>query len=157
MNVIGASYPLNEAHVAKSENCELCGKVGGALVWEDALCRVVNVNDPDYVGFCRVILKRHVAEMTDLTHDEQLHVMQIVLAVEASLRRLYQPDKINLASLGNVTPHLHWHVIPRWQDDRHFPNPIWGEVQREPAPARRLFDDALLGREITAALDVAQN
>ena len=126
MNAIGASRRLNETHVANSENCELCGKVGGTLLWEDALCRVVNVNDPDYVGFCRVILKRHVAEMTDLAHNEQLHVMRIVLAVEASLRRLYQPDKINLASLGNVTPHLHWHVIPRWHDDRHFPNPIWG-------------------------------
>jgi diadenosine tetraphosphate (Ap4A) HIT family hydrolase len=42
-----------------------------------------------------------------------------------------QPDKINLASLGNVVPHLHWHVIPRFVDDPHFPNPVWGVKVRE--------------------------
>jgi diadenosine tetraphosphate (Ap4A) HIT family hydrolase len=41
------------------------------------------------------------------------------------------PDKINLASLGNMTPHLHWHVIPRFKQDKHFPQPIWGVPQRE--------------------------
>jgi diadenosine tetraphosphate (Ap4A) HIT family hydrolase len=41
-----------------------------------------------------------------------------------------RPDKINLASLGNMTPHLHWHVIPRHAGDRHFPRPIWAEPLR---------------------------
>jgi diadenosine tetraphosphate (Ap4A) HIT family hydrolase len=135
--------------------CELCDPVGGALLWEDALCRVVQVADSDYSGFCRVILKRHVAEMTDLASEEQLHLMRVVLAVEAVLRRLYQPDKINLASLGNVTPHLHWHVIPRWRDDRHFPNPIWGEVQRASCVIRPPVETARLGQEIRAALTPA--
>jgi diadenosine tetraphosphate (Ap4A) HIT family hydrolase len=54
--------------------------------------------------------------------------MSIVLAVEQALRRVLNPDKVNLASLGNMTPHLHWHVIPRFRDDRHFPNPVWGQV-----------------------------
>ena len=134
------------------ENCELCREVGGFLLWEDALCRVVKVADLDYSGFCRVILKRHVAEMTDLAHDQQLHLMQVVLAMETVLRRLYQPDKINLASLGNVTPHLHWHVIPRWRDDRHFPNPIWGTVMRNNTSVRPPVDERLLYREIAAAL-----
>jgi diadenosine tetraphosphate (Ap4A) HIT family hydrolase len=44
-----------------------------------------------------------------------------------------QPDKINLASLGNVVPHLHWHVIPRFADDAHFPSPIWASPQRDGA------------------------
>jgi diadenosine tetraphosphate (Ap4A) HIT family hydrolase len=43
---------------------------------------------------------------------------------------------MNLASLGNMTPHLHWHVIPRWRDDRHFPGPIWGSPQRDTRPPR---------------------
>jgi diadenosine tetraphosphate (Ap4A) HIT family hydrolase len=138
------------------ENCELCREVGGSLLWEDALCRVVQVADPDYPGFCRVIVQRHIAEMTELTSDEQLHLMRVVFAVETVLRRLYRPDKINLASLGNVTPHLHWHVIPRWRDDRHFPNPIWGKATREDAPIRPPVDDSLLCREMAAALIPAQ-
>jgi diadenosine tetraphosphate (Ap4A) HIT family hydrolase len=43
-------------------------------------------------------------------------------------------DKMNLASLGNQTPHVHWHVVPRFRDDRHFPGPIWATPKRAHAP-----------------------
>lgn len=92
---------------------------------------MVLVDDPHYPGFCRVILNRHIAEMTDLNENERQRLMKIVFVVEAAVREALRPDKINLASLGNMTPHLHWHVIPRFADDRHFPNPIWGEAKRE--------------------------
>jgi diadenosine tetraphosphate (Ap4A) HIT family hydrolase len=95
---------------------------------------VVLVEDRDYPGFCRVIWTKHVKEMTDLSAEERRHLMDAVFAAESAVRRLLQPDKINLASLGNLTPHLHWHVIPRWHGDRHFPNPIWGEMQRDARP-----------------------
>lgn len=114
--------------------CDLCDGVGGELLWQDDLCRVVLVDDADYPGFCRVILKRHVAEMTDLAAVERERLMQVVFTTEAAVRALLKPDKVNLASLGNVVPHLHWHVIPRFRNDRHFPNPIWGEAQRAATP-----------------------
>jgi diadenosine tetraphosphate (Ap4A) HIT family hydrolase len=41
---------------------------------------------------------------------------------------------MNLASLGNLTPHVHWHLIPRFADDAHFPGPIWSERKRTTAP-----------------------
>ena len=56
--------------------------------------------------------------------------MDVVLATERAVRRVVEPDKINLASFGNLVPHLHWHVIPRWRDDSHFPESIWGNAQR---------------------------
>jgi diadenosine tetraphosphate (Ap4A) HIT family hydrolase len=62
--------------------------------------------------------------------------MRVVYAVETVVRQLFSPDKINLASFGNVVPHLHWHIIPRWGDDRHFPEPVWGAVRREGATQR---------------------
>jgi diadenosine tetraphosphate (Ap4A) HIT family hydrolase len=111
--------------------CELCETPGGELLWQDDFCRVVLVDDPHYPGSCRVILNRHIAEMTDMNENERQRLMKIVFVVEAAVREALRPDKINLASLGNMTPHLHWHVIPRFADDRHFPNPIWGEVKRE--------------------------
>ncbi|MBL8414073.1 MAG: HIT family protein [Propionivibrio sp.] len=113
-----------------SKICELCISSGGELVWGNTLCHVASIADPDYPGFCRVILNRHELEMTDLKEDEQQEMMRVVFAVEATLRKLLNPDKINLASLGNMTPHVHWHVIPRWHEDRCFPNPIWGSGQR---------------------------
>jgi diadenosine tetraphosphate (Ap4A) HIT family hydrolase len=117
--------------------CELCETTGGELLWQDDFCRVVRVDDPHYPGFCRVILNRHIKEMTDLEVSERSRLMAVVFAVEQAVREVLQPDKINLASLGNVVPHLHWHVIPRFDDDRHFPNPVWGEVKRE-GVARRM-------------------
>jgi len=105
------------------------------VLWQDDFCHVVFVIDtPDYPGFCRVILKRHVKEMTDLTADERTRLMDVVWKTEQAVRDVMNPDKINLASLGNVVPHLHWHVIPRFESDRHFPNPIWGEVKRDSTP-----------------------
>ena len=134
------------------ENCELCSSSGGELVWENALCRVVSVADPDYPGFCRVILNRHEREMTDLPENEQQELMRIVLAVETSVRRVLNPDKINLACLGNMTPHVHWHIIPRWREDRCFPNPIWGQAQRDKASLPATIDLARLNMELAKVL-----
>ena len=110
--------------------CELCDSDGGELLWRNKRCRVVLLNDPDYPGFCRVIWNRHVKEMSDLTAANRQHFMEIVFAVETCVRQTLAPDKVNLASIGNMTPHLHWHVIPRFHDDAHFPNPIWGERRK---------------------------
>jgi diadenosine tetraphosphate (Ap4A) HIT family hydrolase len=115
--------------------CQLCEKPGGELFWQDEFCRVIRVDDPDYPGFCRVVLNRHVAEMSDLAQHEQSRLMEVVFAVESAIREVLTPDKVNLASLGNVVPHLHWHIIPRYTSDRHFPNPIWGSSLREGLPA----------------------
>lgn len=114
--------------------CQLCREAGGETLWQDERCRLVLVADADYPGFCRVVWKRHVAEMTDLDAAERRHLMSVVFAAESALRAAARPHKVNLASLGNVVPHLHWHVIPRWRDDRHFPNPIWGADVREAGP-----------------------
>ena len=111
--------------------CDLCEQSGGELIWRNARCRAVLVDDRDYPGFCRVIWQTHVREMTDLSSEDRAHFMAIVFTVEESLRETMNPDKINLASLGNMMPHLHWHVIPRFVHDRHFPGPIWGQAQRE--------------------------
>ncbi len=110
--------------------CELCEGPGGAVLWRDGHCRVVLVDEPGYPGFCRVVWNSHIKEMTDLVESDRTHLMRVVFALEAALREQVGPEKINLASLGNTTPHLHWHVIPRFRDDPHFPNPIWGAAQR---------------------------
>lgn len=133
-------------HSARSEqpeqsgHCELCREPGGEIVWEDALCRVVRVEGSEateYPGFCRVIWRAHVREMSDLTTSDRRHLMALVFATEAALRAHYHPDKINLASLGNLVPHLHWHVIPRYTDDPRFPAPIWAPPQSRSVPPTR--------------------
>ena len=110
--------------------CPLCSPLSETVLWRNDTFRVILVDDASYAGYCRVVLNRHVREMTDLTPVERSYIMHAVFTVEQVLRDLMQPDKINLASLGNQVPHLHWHVIPRFTDDAHFPDPIWSTARR---------------------------
>lgn len=132
--------------------CPLCAEDGGTVLWRNAQLRVIRVNDPDYPGFCRIVWQAHVREMSDLAPAERQQLMAAVFAVESVVRELFAPDKINLASFGNMVPHLHWHVIPRWRDDRHFPEPVWGQVQRPASPKRREIPDTILGSALAVAL-----
>lgn len=115
------------------QSCELCIHPGGDVVYRDDNYRIVLVEDEHYPGFCRVIWNAHVREMTDLSTAERAILIAAVWQVEEAVREVMHPNKINVASLGNMTPHVHWHVIPRYEDDAHFPNPIWGEIKRTPA------------------------
>jgi diadenosine tetraphosphate (Ap4A) HIT family hydrolase len=114
--------------------CVFCDGSGGEILWHDAHCRVVRADDADYPSLCRVIWQRHVKEMTDLDAAERAHYLRVVFALEQALRELLSPDKINVASFGNAVPHLHWHVVPRFRDDRHFPDAIWAAPVRAWAP-----------------------
>ncbi len=119
--------------------CELC-KLTVEPIWRDDKLSVILVDDAAYPGFCRVIWNDHVKEMTDLAPGDRALFMDAVWHVELAQRDVLMPAKINVASLGNMTPHLHWHVIPRYADDAHFPNPVWTVAVRateEPTLAER--------------------
>ena len=120
--------------------CELCREPGGAMVFQSAQWRVIRAVDAAFPAFYRVVWRAHVAEWSDLSLAEQAGLMGAVGAVERVLRDALQPTKINLASLGNVVPHLHWHVIARFDWDSHYPQPVWGTAQRavEPPAEKRL-------------------
>jgi diadenosine tetraphosphate (Ap4A) HIT family hydrolase len=121
-------------------------------LWRDVQLRVIDVGDADYPGYARVIWNTHAPEMSDLPIAERERVMRVVYAVEESLREILRPDKINLASLGNQVPHLHWHIIPRFIDDPHFPDSVWSTRKR---PARQGGCDlALLRRAIERRLGI---
>jgi len=108
--------------------CVFCHHDGGILLSRNDLFRVVLVDDESYPGFIRLILNSHVKEATDISLADNLRIMEALYTIEQTMRSILNPDKINLASFGNMTPHLHWHIIPRFANDCHFPNPIWGEV-----------------------------
>jgi diadenosine tetraphosphate (Ap4A) HIT family hydrolase len=115
----------------QAHSCPLCQTDGGTLIARTPHYRVVFTGDKDYPAFIRVIWNDHVKEMSDLPPLAQTVLMQAVFAIEAQMRRVLNPDKINLASFGNVVPHVHWHIIPRWASDAHWPQPTWGTRQRD--------------------------
>ena len=119
--------------------CPLCSSDGGTLVFRNDHLRVIQADEPGFPAFYRVVWNAHVAEFSDLTAAERDTCMQAVMAVEQALRSVLQPTKINLAALGNMVPHLHWHVVARFEWDSHFPSPVWCTPQRP-------LDEALLGQ-----------
>jgi diadenosine tetraphosphate (Ap4A) HIT family hydrolase len=114
--------------------CPLCNEIGGELIVQTTDFRIIlaqeNTVGHDFPGFCRLIWQRHTTEFSTLSRDEQLQLMNAIHLIESTVKEVMGCDKVNLASLGNVVAHHHWHIIPRWQDDSHFPNPIWGEKLR---------------------------
>ena len=112
------------------ENCILCETDGAEAIYRTGKWRVLLVDDDNLPGFCCVVLNDHVAEMTDLPTAERTALMEVVWLVEQAVRDAMQPDKVNLATLGNMVPHLHWHIIPRYKDDATFPDAIWAAPRR---------------------------
>ncbi len=106
------------------------------MVWRGADFRLIRAEDALLSAFYRVVWAGHVAEFSDLSALQRLSCMDAVALTEQILRAQLQPDKINLASLGNVVPHLHWHVIARWRWDAYWPQSAWSAPQRSAEAAQ---------------------
>ena len=144
-------------------SCPLCTSDGGQLIWRGTHLRVIRADEPGFPAFYRVVWNAHVAEFSDLDAVQRQHCMDAVTVVEQALREHLVPTKINLVALGNMVPHLHWHVIARFAWDGHFPAPVWASAQRERDSAQedRLRErlpvlDGLLHKRLQATMAGAQ-
>jgi diadenosine tetraphosphate (Ap4A) HIT family hydrolase len=134
--------------------CEFCDGDGGEVIVRRESWRIIRVAGADgaaYPGFCRVIWNEHVKELTDRPSADRNAFMEAVFALEAALRQALQPEKMNVASLGNLTPHLHWHVIPRYRDDPTFPKPVWAISTPSPSSLGTLGDKQEIPRDLSGA------
>lgn len=117
-------------------DCVLCQEPGGQPIWQGEKLRLIRADEAGFPAFYRIVWNAHVAEFSDLSAAQRQHCMEAVALVEQVLRQQLQPTKINLATLGNVVPHLHWHIIARYDWDSHFPAPVWASAQRPRDSAR---------------------
>jgi diadenosine tetraphosphate (Ap4A) HIT family hydrolase len=111
-------------------SCSMCGK------WQDDAdlrvaeldhCYVLLNRDQFFPGYCFVFTKEHVTELFHLERPLRAAVMEEVTAVAAALYKAFLPAKINYELLGNMVPHMHWHLVPRFATDPLWPRPIWSE------------------------------
>ena len=110
-------------------SCPLCNPSGENIIKQNNLFRVILVDE--IPGFIRIILNKHIAEFSDLSFNDYQKVYAEIYKIEKIMREILDPDKINIASLGNYVPHLHIHIIPRYKNDSWFPDSIWSEKHRE--------------------------
>lgn len=79
-----------------------------------------------YYGQCVLIFdKWHAIRPDQLTPEEWRDFTQDLFIAQNVISKTVKPDHMNLATLGNVIPHLHWHIIPRYKSDPRWGVPIW--------------------------------
>ena len=90
------------------------------------LCRFLLMNDRRYPWLILVPRYNDLSEIHDLRDKDQSTLISGVTAATRALEKLFQPEKINVAALGNLVSQLHIHVIARFEEDEAWPNPVWG-------------------------------
>lgn len=115
--------------------CPLCQAQNEHVLLANDTVRIIHTTENPLVpGFCRVIWQKHVAEMSDLSTEEQQILWHWVNKLEKAMLSVLQPKKINLASFGTMVPHMHWHVIARFEDDAYYPDAIWSTAKHQNTP-----------------------
>jgi diadenosine tetraphosphate (Ap4A) HIT family hydrolase len=94
-------------------------------------CYVLLNRDQFFPGYTLVFAREHVTELFHLDPSGRCGVMEEVSRVSAALDRIYRPAKMNYELLGNMVPHMHWHLVPRFTSDVLWPRPIWSEPHQE--------------------------
>lgn len=115
-------------------NCPMCHRwteQPELRVAELEHCYLSLNRDQFFPGYCLLYTKQHHTELFHLTQPVRQGVMEELSRTAAALFELYQPTKINYELLGNMVPHMHWHLVPRHSDDPLWPRPIWSEPHRE--------------------------
>ncbi len=78
-----------------------------------------------YRGYCVLVTKEHYKEMTDIPEAKREVLFKEMMIAHSAIEKAFLPKKMNMCSLGNVVPHIHWHFFPRYADDANFNNSPW--------------------------------
>ena len=114
-----------------------------------ALCDVRLMDDANYPWLVLVPRIADARELIDLDPDQRRTLTEEIDTAARLLRDRFRPFKLNVATLGNLVPQLHVHVIARFEDDPAWPRPVWGNATARPYTPEELIDRV---RALTAAL-----
>jgi len=83
------------------------------------------------IPWLKIFTTETYKELTDAPKALRSMLYEVMETIEEQMRAYYKPHKINIAAFGNYLPHLHIHVMARFKEDSYFPEPMWGEKQRD--------------------------
>lgn len=112
------------------------------IIAELPLCTLLLSNDSNYPWTILVPRRNDISEIYQLSDVDQRQLLTESSTLSRCLQSTLNPDKLNIAALGNVVPQLHIHHIARYKHDKAWPAPIWGHS--EPTPYTPLHRDKLL-------------
>ena len=109
-----------------------------------ALCRVLLMDDARFPWLILVPRRDNKAELIDLGEADRILLMTEISVASNALKAIFNPDKLNVAALGNQVRQLHMHVIARFVSDEAWPSPVWGHGRAQPYPPH--MAGSLVGR-----------
>ena len=83
------------------------------------------------IPWLKIFTQNPYKEMSEVPSETKFEIYDILDCIEKEMISYYKPEKINIASFGNYMPHVHWHIMARFEEDSFFPEPMWGTKQRE--------------------------
>ncbi|ODC05273.1 hypothetical protein BFW38_07635 [Terasakiispira papahanaumokuakeensis] len=101
-------------------------------VGELSLCQVRLINDQRFPWLLLIPQRAHMTELHQLDSDDYIQLFTEIRQLAAPFQQLTQADKLNIATLGNMVPQLHLHLVARHPQDAAWPGPVWGHGQAEP-------------------------
>ena len=102
------------------------------------MCLLRLVNDRRYPWLILVPKQNGLIEIHDLSKDDQSRLILEITTFTRVIEELFQPEKINVGSLGNVVSQLHIHVIGRFKGDDTWPGPVWGDRKPHHYPKNKV-------------------
>lgn len=96
------------------------------------LCKVLLLNDSQYPWFILVPKQNDLKEIIDLSEQDQIVFIKESAILSKLIQEVFNPDKLNVAAIGNMVPQLHIHHIARFKNDVAWPAPVWGKFPAKP-------------------------
>jgi len=90
----------------------------------------IEIHDSE-IPWLKIFTHESYKEFSQCPRDVRNMIMECLDVIEIEMLNYYKPDKINIASFGNMLPQVHWHIMARFLNDSYFPEPMWGVKQRE--------------------------
>ena len=100
-----------------------------SVIYENDLIKV-EIEESE-IPWLKVFTQEVYKEFSQTPLETRVEIFRVLDIIEKEMLSFYKPKKINLASFGNYVPHVHWHIMARFEEDAYFPEPMWGKKQRE--------------------------
>ena len=137
---------IDEKVIETAEEETAVKKIVSPLI--ELKCIYIEVHESE-VPWLKIFTKVPKKEFSHCNAEEKNAIFHALDLIEKLLLEYYQPEKINIASFGNMLPHVHWHIMARFKEDSYFPEPMWGEKQRDShldLPSSKIFISRLKHR-----------
>ncbi|WP_419764608.1 MAG: HIT family protein [Arcobacter sp.] len=99
------------------------------MIYENSLIKVEI--EKSEIPWLKIFTQKDIKEFSQCNNETKIEILRALDIIEKEMLSYFNPQKINIASFGNYVPHVHFHIMARFKEDSYFPEPMWGNKQRE--------------------------